>query len=730
MVVEALSTEPHTSTANVATDTDIAIRINGVGKLYQMYERPQDRLKQMLFSRFGKHYGRDFWALRGISFEVRSGEMLGIIGRNGSGKSTLLQMIAGTLTPTEGEIVVNGRVGALLELGSGFNPEFTGRENVFMNGAILGLSQGEIATRFDEIEAFADIGRFIDQPVKTYSSGMMVRLAFAVQACIDPDILIVDEALAVGDVFFRQKCYQRLEELRMNGTSIIVVTHSMLDVEQFCQRALLLDRGRPIFMGQAQEAVKRYYLIEQEMRGTPMRERLEQSSEVSDIRYDEAGFGWPAERTFMNISGLSQVSNGWATCTAIGVYDSQGMPTRILQQGETISFLYEYLLQKDIDVPIGGLVLQNEKGIIVHGKNTLQYDTAVPQRVKAGQRLRFRQDIQMDLASGEYTFEVGLAAMSAADYESRSSLTQSDLQVLVQRLCHVPAVGPITIAMGKPGPFTQVPYHGLVGLPGNCEVSIPAPEDDGVTRSAPYIKTEPTTPTVFHITHWKAGSQWISKILRACAPERVVEAELDEVQFLSRPIQVGAVYSTLYVTREQFESVSLPANYRRFVIIRDLRDTLVSGYFSIKVSHALIDDRLVQWRKTLQSLSVEDGLLYMLEIWLPDSAQIQASWHRSGERLIRYESLLMDDLAILEPLLLDECELPITRERFQEIVVSNRFEQLTGGRPRGSEDLTAHERKGVAGDWQTYFTDKVKQAFKQQYGQLLIDTAYEQGFDW
>ena len=204
----------------------------------------------------------DFWALRHVSFEVAPGERFGVIGRNGSGKSTLLQMIAGTLAPTEGEITVTGRVAALLELGSGFNPDFTGRENVFINGAIHGLSREQVADRFDAIAAFADIGEFIDQPVKLYSSGMFVRLAFAVGTTIDADILLIDEALAVGDVFFRQKCYRRLDELRERGVSIVLVSHGLGDIEQFCDRALLVERGEALFVGPSVEAVKRYYLLE------------------------------------------------------------------------------------------------------------------------------------------------------------------------------------------------------------------------------------------------------------------------------------------------------------------------------------------------------------------------------------------------------------------------------------------------------------------------------------
>lgn len=239
--------------------SDFAIRVQGLSKCYHVYDKPQDRLKQSLW-RGRKQFYREFWALRDVSFEVGKGETVGIIGRNGSGKSTLLQMIAGTLTPTSGSVEVNGRVAALLELGSGFNPEFSGRENVFMNGAILGLSDTEIAARFDEIAAFADIGDFIEQPVKTYSSGMMVRLAFAVSVCVDPDILIIDEALAVGDMAFQFKCMKRLERLTQSGTTLLFVSHDLGAVKAFCQAAIYLSKGTMNASGSASDVAELYML--------------------------------------------------------------------------------------------------------------------------------------------------------------------------------------------------------------------------------------------------------------------------------------------------------------------------------------------------------------------------------------------------------------------------------------------------------------------------------------
>jgi lipopolysaccharide transport system ATP-binding protein len=233
------------------------IHVDGLGKCYEIYSRPFDRLKQTLW-RGRRQFYREFWALRDVSFEVRRGEALGIIGRNGSGKSTLLQIIAGTLRPTEGRVAVRGRVHALLELGSGFNPEFTGRENVFLNAAVLGVPPGEARARFDEIAAFADIGDFLDQPIKTYSTGMVVRLAFAVQVLLRPDILIIDEALAVGDAAFQMKCFNRMQQLREQGVSVVLVTHDTQTVRSFCHRAIWLDQGRIMQEGRTVDVTSNY----------------------------------------------------------------------------------------------------------------------------------------------------------------------------------------------------------------------------------------------------------------------------------------------------------------------------------------------------------------------------------------------------------------------------------------------------------------------------------------
>ena len=238
---------------------DIVINVNGVSKSFNIYDSPFDRLLENFFRRMEKH--KKFHALRGITFKVRKGETVGIIGRNGAGKSTLLQIICGTLTPSSGNVDVAGRVAALLELGAGFNPEFTGGENVYMNATILGLKEEEIDERFDDIVEFADIGEYLDQPVKTYSSGMYMRLAFAVAINSNPDILIVDEALSVGDEAFQRRCFSRLLRIKDEGGTILFVSHSASLVVELCDRAVLLDRGELLLSGRPRMVVSKYHKL-------------------------------------------------------------------------------------------------------------------------------------------------------------------------------------------------------------------------------------------------------------------------------------------------------------------------------------------------------------------------------------------------------------------------------------------------------------------------------------
>jgi lipopolysaccharide transport system ATP-binding protein len=465
----------------------IVVSVRAVGKVYRLYDHPQDRLKHMLFSHIGQSYGHEFWALRDVSFDVRRGEVVGIIGRNGSGKSTLLQIMAGILQPAAGEVELWGRVGALLELGSGFNLDCTGRENVVLNAAILGMSRREIARRADEIVAFADIGEFIDQPVKMYSSGMFVRLAFAVTTSLDADVLLIDEALAVGDVFFRQKCYQRLAALRERGVAIVLVSHALNEVEQFCQRALLLHGGRVTFEGPAIEAVKRYYLIAPEGRRAAAGTSRPGESVVAETDGDLGA--WPVPEAFLDLAGVAQVTNGEAHCTALALCDDAGRARRVFEQGETASFFYEFELLADVEVPTAGVELVSDKGIIVHGKSTIEHGSEVPRNVRRGRRLRVRQDIALELASGEYTFNLGLGALSGHDYDRRARTSHVELDARLARLCLVPQAGTLFVVLRPLGAPVQLLHHGIANLPGSCRISAvgsPAPlgPEPGATADA------------------------------------------------------------------------------------------------------------------------------------------------------------------------------------------------------------------------------------------------------
>ncbi|SHE69087.1 lipopolysaccharide transport system ATP-binding protein [Desulforamulus putei DSM 12395] len=309
------------------SSNDIAIRVSNLSKCYHIYDRPQDRLKQYIVPRLQrlvgrqpKNYFREFWALKDVSFEVKKGETVGIIGRNGSGKSTLLQLICGTLTPTSGTVETYGRIAALLELGSGFNPEFTGRENVYMNGAVLGLSKEEIDACFDDIVAFADIGEFIDQPVKVYSSGMYVRLAFAVAISVKPQILIVDEALAVGDAKFQSKCMDRIKKLKVSGASILFVSHDVSSVRTLCDNAIWLDRGCIRRYGDVFALTAHYveYLF-----GDELKQTFEVIEHQTNLVQNDLSFYQE-----VHAEKEEQPVNHWGTHKGIildaGIYDTQG----------------------------------------------------------------------------------------------------------------------------------------------------------------------------------------------------------------------------------------------------------------------------------------------------------------------------------------------------------------------------------------------------------------------
>ena len=341
-----------------------AVEFQGVSKSYAIYDAPGDRLKELLsLNRLKRH--QDFWALHDVSFEVKRGETFCIVGENGSGKSTLLQMVAGILHPTSGTVGIHGRVSALLELGAGFNPEFSGRDNVYLNGSILGLTTRQIDERYKDIAAFAEIGDFIDQPVKTYSSGMVVRLAFAVAINVDPEILLVDEALAVGDIYFRQRCMRKVHELRQRGITILFVSHAVSDVKAIGDRVLWLDHGRMIDVGEPDRVVSKYLAAMTEKDSTYL--RLKSATEPQARR----GGVMSAPEIVETIPNIDhRFGDGRAQILGIAVLDEQGRNLPILEPSTRILVRISVRATADVALPIVGFMLRNQLGMDFSGTNT------------------------------------------------------------------------------------------------------------------------------------------------------------------------------------------------------------------------------------------------------------------------------------------------------------------------------------------------------------------------
>lgn len=397
-----------------------AIRARGLSKCYQVYARPEDRLKQALMPRVQRllrapqqAYHRDFWALRDVSFDVRKGETLGVIGRNGSGKSTLLQIICGTLTPTSGSVEVNGRVAALLELGSGFNPEFTGQENIYMSGAVLGLTRREIDARYADIVAFADIGDFVAQPVKTYSSGMFVRLAFAVIAHADADILVIDEALSVGDVFFAQKCMRFLRRFQETGT-VLFVSHDAAAVVNLCDSAVLLDQGHLTMHGTAKAVSEAYHAsAAYSLPVAAMHDAGRGHDE--DIPDPRAKlFAMPGLRNdiqaFRFDPSRSGFGDGSARITSARLTTVDGRPISWVVGGELVRLEVRALANCDLPSPIVGFFLKDRLGQHLIGDNSYLTYVDAPVSVLTEQSIEASFEFRMPLLpKGQYSFDIAVA---------------------------------------------------------------------------------------------------------------------------------------------------------------------------------------------------------------------------------------------------------------------------------------------------------------------------------
>ena len=404
-----------------------AIEVKSLGKCYQIYARPQDRLKQSIYPRIqtlvgrpASRYFQPFWALQDVSFEIQQGETVGIIGRNGSGKSTLLQLICGTLTPTNGIVQTRGRVAALLELGSGFNPEFTGRENIYLNGSVLGLERSEIDSRFDDIAAFADIGEFIEQPVKMYSSGMYIRLAFAINIMSQPDIMIVDEALAVGDMNFQAKCITALKRRQDAGTTVLFVSHDINTVKSLCSRAVYLERGQLKNIGSAAAIAEQYLRAVREDISTEY-QQTRQTSPGLAAKTDQApesaapapGIALHRLDDFTRRVAQFRYGTGEARVLYVDLHTMSGETITEVQFNQQVKIIIYLESYQEKRLSVNFNILDDKKNLIT-GANFLLMDQPLLD-TQPGEQYRVEYTVHLPLQDGIYAVQVGLAEPMVSD---------------------------------------------------------------------------------------------------------------------------------------------------------------------------------------------------------------------------------------------------------------------------------------------------------------------------
>lgn len=408
-------------------ENDIAIKVTDLEKVYKLYDKPSDRLKEALHIGRGKHH-TEHRALKGVNMTIRQGECVGIIGTNGSGKSTILKIITGVLSPTAGEVEVNGRISALLELGAGFNMEYNGIENIYLNGTMIGFSKKEIDQKLDEILAFADIGDYVYQPAKTYSSGMFVRLAFAVAINIDPEILIVDEALSVGDVFFQAKCYHKFEEFKEMGKTIVFVSHDLSSISKYCDRVVLLNQGVKLGEGAPKQMIDTYkqVLVGQYTPTESEGERLLDDEQlramaakgVDGSKLDGRQQDGTAENRITGLTenpDLLEYGSKKAQITEYYITDEKGTRTAAILKGSIFSIHMRVEMTERIAAPIFAFTIKNVRGTEITGTNTM-FEKAFLDSVEAGDTKEITFTQEMNLQGGDYLLSLGVTGYEEDDF--------------------------------------------------------------------------------------------------------------------------------------------------------------------------------------------------------------------------------------------------------------------------------------------------------------------------
>jgi ABC-type polysaccharide/polyol phosphate transport system ATPase subunit len=384
----------------------VALRVENVSKQYRIYDRPGDRLTESLTrGRVRRH--KEFWALRDVSFEVEAGTTVGIVGPNGCGKSTLLQIIAGTLEPTHGGVLREGRVAALLELGAGFDPEFTGIENVYMNAALLGFSRHETDRLLPDIERFAEIGQFIRQPVKTYSSGMYVRLAFAIASSVEPDIFVIDEALAVGDAVFQHRCLRRIKEAQERGTTVLLVSHDAGAIRALTQRTILLNAGRVIADGKPADVLNRYQKIIMEH---------EEAYEATRTASESADTVSPSEDDMAQPRFTFRHGDGRAEIIGVEMLNAARRQAGVVETGDGVTLRIRARFREDVDEPVVGFLIRNRHGIHIYGTNTKEKQVALGQ-IRRGEAVEVAFAFECWLGIDQYSISCAVHSRDGVSYD-------------------------------------------------------------------------------------------------------------------------------------------------------------------------------------------------------------------------------------------------------------------------------------------------------------------------
>jgi len=464
-------------------NNDIVARVEGISKSFKVYTNGTDILKE--WATFGRRsYHNEYQALKNISFDIRKGEFVGIVGQNGAGKSTLLRVITDVLRPSSGTYKVNGRVLSILELSGGTDKDLTGRENVLRSGQLLGLPDGYVRERMDAIKEFSELGNFFDQPLSTYSTGMGTRLAFSMFAFLDTDLLILDEVLAVGDIFFKHKCFIRLAELIEKQTSIVLVTHSMGIIQRYCDRVIVLEKGEKIFDGDPGEAIRLYMQLRGEQKAKAIETLGLLEDDVSELEMLDLSTpvrkkisrviqpaSWPQEsafnfRSFPKLRGKASVN-----LTRMAVVNDKGEPTLIFRQGESMDIYCEFQLKTDIEIPVINIEIRDRLNLLIHSKSSIQNGVQSPYSASWGSFIHYFQSITLNIAPGSYIINVNCSTLSKKDYEQIERVgyrVTSKRLNLLWKLDQAFAVSILT----RSGEKLDMVHGGLCDLPGDSSLHV------------------------------------------------------------------------------------------------------------------------------------------------------------------------------------------------------------------------------------------------------------------